>query len=145
MKRTVKKVEWILDVLMAEKQVRTSTQLARLMKDRTGFKRTPTHLTRYVKTRENPPALSLDFISAILTTLDADISDLFRVTEVEEDIPGDAEKDDQAEAGTGKEGLGEPRNSKPKKKAKTPKATEQMDEELGPKVTPFPTVRRKDK
>lgn len=98
--RKVKQVEWRLWALMADRGIRSASELSDLMRERAGYICSRAQSSRY--TQANPPALTIKFLSALLTTLDAKPEDLFRVTEREEEIP-DAGAEPTAEADGQKE------------------------------------------
>jgi DNA-binding Xre family transcriptional regulator len=82
-KRKVKQIEWRLWALMADRGIRSASELAEIMLKKTGHEISQTHITRY--TKDTPPALTLKMIGHILTALDATPQELFRVVEVEID------------------------------------------------------------
>ena len=85
-KKTIKKVDWRLWAIMADRGIRSETELAELMLSRSGVKLTNSHMSRY--TKADPPALTIKMIGALLTTLDAKPEELFHVVDVEvEDTP----------------------------------------------------------
>ncbi len=98
--RKVKQVEWRLWALMADRGIRSASELSDLLRERAGYTCSRAQSSRY--TQANPPALTIKFLSALLTTLDAKPEDLFRVTEREEEIP-DAGSEQAAELGAQKE------------------------------------------
>ena len=80
-KKTIKNVEWRLWALMADRGIRSASELADLMLAKAGHEISNTQMSRYTKVE--PPALTLKMIGSLLTTLDAKPEDLFRVTETE--------------------------------------------------------------
>lgn len=135
MRQILRKVEWRLRVLLADRNIRSVAEFQQKLKDETGFELHSSHLTRY--TKDDPPALSLEFLTAAATTLDADINELFRIR----DVPNDghltsprkaARKRYPAKKGTKKEKL---------ERKENPKTSEKTREQIvGPKVMLFPTI-----
>ena len=82
--RKVKHVEWRLWALMADRGIRSASELSDLLEERAGYKCSRAQSSRY--TQDPPPALTIKFLSALLTTLDAKPEELFRVVEREEEI-----------------------------------------------------------
>jgi putative transcriptional regulator len=80
LKEKIYQVTWQLRVLMARRNIPSTAALSRLMEEKAGYKVNKSHLTRYKK--DDPPALSLDFLNALLIALDARITDLFEEVEV---------------------------------------------------------------
>lgn len=80
-KKTIKNVEWRLWALMADRGIRSASELADMMLSKAGHEISNTQMSRYTKVE--PPALTLKMIGSLLTTLDAKPEDLFRVTETE--------------------------------------------------------------
>lgn len=92
-KRKVKQIEWRLWALMADRGIRSASELSEIMLKKTGHQISATHITRY--TKENPPALTLKMIGHILTTLDATPQELFRVVETEIELDDEKKKLDE--------------------------------------------------
>lgn len=91
--RKVKHVEWRLWALMADRGIRSASELSDLLDERAGYKCSRAQSSRY--TQDPPPALTIKFLSALLTTLDAKPEELFRVTEIEEVVPEQGQDKDQ--------------------------------------------------
>ena len=83
-KKTIKNVEWRLWALMADRGIRSASELSELMQSKAGHEISNTQMSRY--TKANPPALTLKMIASLLTTLDAKTDELFRVTEIEVEV-----------------------------------------------------------
>lgn len=79
-------------VMMAERDILKATQLAELLNE-VGYKISSSHLTRYLTS--SPPALSLEFLSALCSALRCDWKQLFEWiddggADVEAPAPSDA-------------------------------------------------------
>lgn len=68
-------LEFRLPVAMAERKIRTVVELTRRLNEH-GHSATSANMTRYMK--DNPPALTLPFLTALCNTLECQLSDLFR-------------------------------------------------------------------
>lgn len=83
-------------VMMAERDILKATQLAELLNG-VGYKISSSHLTRYLTS--SPPALSLEFLSALCAALRCDWKQLFEWIDdggVEAETPSPSDADAQA-------------------------------------------------
>lgn len=71
----MKNLQFRLRVMMAERNIRSATELARLLRDQ-GVDVSSSHLTRFLK--DTPPPLPVPFLSALCRVLQCNPSDLFR-------------------------------------------------------------------
>ncbi|MEO8801812.1 MAG: helix-turn-helix transcriptional regulator [Rudaea sp.] len=68
-------LEFRLAVMMAERKIRTVTDLTRRLKEQ-GVEVSSSHMTRFMK--DSPPALTLPFLAALCRALECQPGDLFR-------------------------------------------------------------------
>lgn len=77
--RVMQQLEFRLAVVMAERKIRTVTELTRRIKEQ-GLEVSSSHMTRFM--RDNPPSLTLPFLTALCHALDCQPTDLFHWVEV---------------------------------------------------------------
>lgn len=149
-------VTWQLRVLLAKRNIRSAAALARLMFDEADYKINASHVTRYLK--DDPPNLSLEFLSALATTLEADLDELFEIKVITDEA--DNKKPTEVKKRRGKElptpypaQKSEEPNVKEIKHARKPSsepaklqvvASKQQSHVTGPSTELFPDVYNED-
>ena len=121
---------WKLYLLMAKEKIRTVTELQRRLRV-VGYNISTTQLARNVY--ERPQRINAEFLDALLTVFECDITDLMGVEEI-----GEGSEEAHEEAGSPK-ALGDEGRPKTMKT----KALAVPDTIAGPKAIPFPVAGRK--
>ena len=89
----MQQLEFRLAVVMAERKIRTVTELTRRLKEQ-GLEVSSSHMTRFM--RDNPPSLTLPFLTALCNALACQPSDLFQWIAVPGGVTSSAAANPQA-------------------------------------------------
>jgi len=116
-----RRLTWRLEILMAERKIRSATELHRLLVNY-GYKITSSQLSRVVKDR--PERVSTDLLDHLLEILNCEIGDLLRSEPV---------SDEHA--------IAKPQKQRVRREPVTDNPGANL---TGPKVTPFPAPPRKE-
>lgn len=141
MKKTLHEARWRLFALAADRGVRSASELADLLAERAGYTISAAHLTRFFK--DTPPSVTMEFLTALLTTLQADISELIRVEVGEREVEIPREAMEKPELKQRRRRLRSPTSGKA---ARTKDSTEDPDKTgvSGPKLVTFPQPDEED-
>ena len=121
-----KEIRWRVRVMMAERDIRTATDLGRRLRE-VGLEISSQQLARVVN--EMPQRMNTDLLAGLLTVLDCTPGDLLEVKESDSDS-----------AGKGKIASGALRTTTPqRRRPPRPSVPEETDDDItGPTVAPFP-------
>jgi DNA-binding Xre family transcriptional regulator len=121
-----KEIRWRLRVMMAERNIKTATDLGRRLRE-VGLEISSQQLARVVN--DMPQRMNTDLLAGLLTVLDCTPDDLLEVKEPESNS-----------AGKEKIASGTPRATTPqRRRAPRPSIPVETDDDItGPTVAPFP-------
>ena len=129
-----RKLSWRLEVLMAERKIRTATELHRLLVN-SGYQITSSQLTRVIKDR--PERISTDLLDHLLEILGCKIEELLRSDPVPEE-DASAERDTASHAAAARTAT----TPQKQRVRREPAKYNPEDDLTGHKVTPFPIPPR---
>ena len=133
-----KKLAWRLRVMMAERDIRSATELHRLLL-KSGYNITSSQLTRIVK--ERPERISTDLLDHLLNILNCEISDLLRSESASSDVV--IKESASSNSASPNANTNTPQPKKPRIR-KEPITTGQINASItGPKLTAIPFTPRK--
>lgn len=135
-------LRWRLRVMMAERKIKTVTELGRRLQA-LGVTLSSQHLTRLID--DLPQRLNTELVAALLTVLDCKLTDLIQVEEPEPSAPPPAEPATGPAATLPGQGMETPApaTKAPRKRRTKPQAAAVLvDDITGPVVRPFPIKPR---